>query len=236
VLPSLSDRLMELYRAHFGTSTEHLLAELKHSRPELRLTWDSLWDVLNGKQTNPSILVLEALAEVFGIDAAHFLDSRYAEEALHPPTIASLLTSLELEPDEIAHIQGAPPTLADKLTLVMEVARDPETRKSYTMAGIAKKLGAIGIQSTPGYMVSLGAGVKKNPSKAIIEGLASIVKIDPAYFISSVFAYPIYIELGWLRQLQKADLQYVAARTLNGGMSGAARLRQILRLLEEENQ
>jgi hypothetical protein len=232
---TLSDRLMGLLSERFSSSKENLLAVLKQQHPELRLTWNSLWDLMAGTQENPSIALLEALAEVFRVDPAYFFASHYTESAYHLPSVEQVLAPLELKSDEVDALLASPPSLADKLTLVLEVARDEETRKPYTMSSLSKKLGEIGIQTTPGYMAFLGSGAKRNPSKAIVEGIARIVHIDVAYFIASVFAWPIYVELNWLSQLQKADIQYLASRTLaDTTLSGAARIRQVLRLLKEE--
>ena len=232
-MATLADRLNARFQ-HIIDQRENLLTELKKRHPELRCSWDNLYDLLQGRQDNPPLLLLEALAEVFAVDPAYFLSSRYAEDALHPPTREKLLASLDLDAEEYAALGEETPSLATKLNLVIDVARDTVTKKPFTMVSLAKRLTTNGIPSAPSYLTGLGNGSKKNPSKAIVEGLATIFRIDPAYFIASVYAWPIYVELGWLRQLQRADIQFVAARALTQGSMGTARLHQILRLLQDE--
>ncbi|MGP3769767.1 helix-turn-helix domain-containing protein [Streptomyces sp. SDT5-1] len=91
---------------------DEVAAELRRIQPGLRVSGAYLSALRNGSKRNPSLDLLTALAQFFGVSASYFLDpapQRQAEEEValarvgHHPQVRNLaLRALELSPESLA--------------------------------------------------------------------------------------------------------------------------------------
>src|SRR5512133_194886 len=97
-------------------------------------------------------------------------------------------------------------TLADKLNHLFRTVR-PRGGKEYSNNEVAT---AIGVSGT--YIGQLKSGVRTNPTKSTIEGIAEFFGVDPAYFFDDSVADQIDANLELLVRLRDAGVTRAAAR------------------------
>ncbi|MEB8338056.1 helix-turn-helix domain-containing protein [Streptomyces endophyticus] len=117
--PTLAERLEMLFdeirpQEPTGRRYTHdeVAAELRRVQPGLRVSGAYLSALRNGSKRNPSLDLLTALAQFFGVSASYFLDPTpqdQAEEEIalakvgHHPQVRNLaLRALELSPESLA--------------------------------------------------------------------------------------------------------------------------------------
>jgi transcriptional regulator with XRE-family HTH domain len=97
-------------------------------------------------------------------------------------------------------------TFADKLNHLFEVVRS-RSGQEYSNNEVAA---AVGVSGT--YIGQLRKGVRDNPTKRHIEGIANFFGVDPAYFFEDDVTDRIDKRLALLVRLREAGATNVAAR------------------------
>ena len=99
-----------------------------------------------------------------------------------------------------------PRTLAEKLHFLFRTVRSPEGRE-YSNNEVAA---AVGVSGT--YIGQLRKGLRDNPTKETIEGIARFFLVDPAYFFDDKVTDQWDKRLALLVRLRDAGATNVAAR------------------------
>ncbi len=108
---------------------------------------------------------------------------------------------------------GGPRTLAEKLDYLFKTVH-PRDRGEYTYreaAAVIEEQGG-GPTISASYIHQLRTGVKDNPTKRHLEGLARFFGVSPAYFFDDVEAEKIDAQLAVLAAMRDADVRNVALR------------------------
>lgn len=108
-----------------------------------------------------------------------------------------------------------PPTsghsLAEKLDHLFRTVR-PHRRAEYTYEEVAAAIRAAGIMISHTYIWQLRKGVRDNPTKRHLEGLAKFFGVSPAYFLDDEAAEAIHHQLHMLAALNDGGVRSVALR------------------------
>ncbi|WP_327738783.1 helix-turn-helix domain-containing protein [Streptomyces nojiriensis] len=80
---SLADRLNQLFAAVRPTprheySNEHVAAAIRESASDVSISQSYIWQLRNGRKTNPTLKHLQALAGFFGVPTAYFVEDETA--------------------------------------------------------------------------------------------------------------------------------------------------------------
>jgi transcriptional regulator with XRE-family HTH domain len=204
---------------------------------DIPVTWDTLWDIIDLRKS-PNIQLLEMLADVFEVDVAYFVDSRYADEAEHPQSLEAMLASLHLSETFVHTLETSLISLSDKLTLLLQIEGVRHGRR-LMMSTIAAQMRNQGITVSPAYLLRLvngkmdQQGNRSNPSLAIINGFAQIFGVDIAYFLNSRYALVMYVLLQWkLKVLMSDSAFFLNSAMYPNGTAGLAPLISLLDTLE----
>jgi transcriptional regulator with XRE-family HTH domain len=120
-------------------------------------------------------------------------------------------------------------TLADKLNHLFKTVRGRDG-EPYSNNEVAT---AIGVSGT--FIGQLRNGKRDNPTKRVIEDLAEVFGVDPAYFFDDSVADQIDARLALLVRLRDAGVTNVAARLVGlspGSLEAANSMLEQLRALE----
>jgi transcriptional regulator with XRE-family HTH domain len=234
---TLAQRVARLLQTAERSVTLRAIADTLKTDYHLRIAPMALGEVAAGTQPNPPIGLLEGLAVFFHIDPAYFFAaSQYASQALTPPAPTDLIRSYPLDPLQQTALLDTPPVFATKLALLMQVARDARNHyKPYTSATVCRYVleQAPDAALSQNYFSNLLSGSQKNPSKRIVEAFAQVFAVDVAYFLASVFALPIFLELQILQQLQHLNVQAISHRGLSQSGETAEQLMHTIQLLKK---
>jgi transcriptional regulator with XRE-family HTH domain len=234
---TLAQRVALLFQNAEHRLTLRSVAETLRTHYHVKISAATLGEVATGTQPNPSIGLLEGLAIFFSIDPAYFfVTSQYANRAFTPPAPIELISSYQLDPIQQSSMVDTPPSLATKLNLLMDVARDANNQyKPYSSATVCRYVlaNAPDTALSQSYFGNLLDGSQRNPSKRAVEALAQVFTIDVAYFLSSVFALPIFLELRILQQIQHLNIQAISHRSLSQSGESIDQLLYTIQLLKK---
>lgn len=99
----------------------------------------------------------------------------------------------------------APPTLADKINILVELPLPPEFAPDSlsTPGGVGERVKVIATAAgvSESLLNALRLGNRDNPTKATMEKLATLYGIDPAYFTDGDLGTQIYRQLQLLHRM-----------------------------------
>lgn len=103
------------------------------------------------------------------------------------------------------------PTLAAKLDRLFQLVRSPGGDE-YTYDEVARAIREQDIPISHTYVWQLRKGIRTNPTKRHLEGLAAFFGVSPAYFFDDQTAERVETELALLAALRDGSVRQVALR------------------------
>jgi len=103
------------------------------------------------------------------------------------------------------------PTLAAKLDRLFQLVRSPGGEE-YTYDEVARAIREQDISISHTYVWQLRKGIRTNPTKRHLEGLAAFFGVSPAYFFDDQTAERVETELALLAALRDGSVRQVALR------------------------
>ncbi|MEU5809089.1 MULTISPECIES: helix-turn-helix domain-containing protein [unclassified Streptomyces] len=81
---SLADRLNRLFATvrpdpHHEYSNEYVAAAIRQSEADVSISQSYIWQLRNGRKSNPTLMHLRALAGFFGVPTAYFVEDEAAD-------------------------------------------------------------------------------------------------------------------------------------------------------------
>jgi transcriptional regulator with XRE-family HTH domain len=123
-------------------------------------------------------------------------------------------------------------TFAQLLNRLFETIHAPD-RGPYTNAEVVALLDwAI----TPQYISKLRNGQSTNPTMEVIEGLARVFNVPPAYFFDTDLSAKILEELEFLASLRDAGVKELALRAAELTPDGRAAVRSVMEHIRSVEQ
>lgn len=117
-----------------------------------------------------------------------------------------------MAPEETpADTPGSGRTLSDKLNKLFRTVR-PKAGEEYSYEEVANSIREQGISISHTYVWQLRKGIRTNPTKRHLEGLAAFFGVSPAYFFDDQTAEQIDMELALLAALRDGSVRQVALR------------------------
>ncbi|MFK0049004.1 helix-turn-helix domain-containing protein [Streptomyces sp. NPDC090741] len=122
---SLADRLNHLFARvrpdlHHEYSNEHVAAAIRRSDAGVSISQSYIWQLRNGRKSNPTLMHLQALAGFFGVPTAYFVEDEAADR---------ITEQLELLASEQARLHEASQGNDVKLMAMRAGQLSPEHRK-----------------------------------------------------------------------------------------------------------
>lgn len=102
-------------------------------------------------------------------------------------------------------------TLSEKLNRLFETVR-PRAGEDYSYEEVANSIREQGISISHTYIWQLRKGIRTNPTKRHLEGLAAFFGVSPAYFFDDQTAEQIDVELALLAAMRDGSVRQVALR------------------------
>ncbi|KAA2256954.1 helix-turn-helix transcriptional regulator [Solihabitans fulvus] len=102
-------------------------------------------------------------------------------------------------------------SLADKLNHLFQLVR-PAAREEYSYEEVAASIREQGISISHTYVWQLRKGIRTNPTKRHLEGLAAFFGVSPAYFFDDSTSAQVDTELALLAALRDGSVRQVALR------------------------
>ncbi|OLF14678.1 helix-turn-helix domain-containing protein [Actinophytocola xanthii] len=123
-------------------------------------------------------------------------------------------------------------TLADKLNRLFQTVRSP-TGEEYTYDEVASAIREQDVPISHTYVWQLRKGVRTNPTKRHLEGLAAFFGVSPAYFFDDRTAEQIDTELALLAALRDGSVRRVALRAAHLSPASLDTVNEILSRIRE---
>lgn len=122
-------------------------------------------------------------------------------------------------------------SLADRVDHLFRSAKPPNGKDEYTHEQVAAALrGAGGPTISATYVWQLRKGIRDNPTKAHLEGVANFFGVAPGYFFDEESAERIEAELDLLAAMRDPDVRSIAVGVLD---LSAGSIRAILGMVEQ---